>query len=643
MSFILPLLFIICSAGTLIFVTKRSFGEVLPVSLIFSSLIVFAFAFCGQMLIGYYITFLIAIAFPIIFVILAIRHKDCSNLFNNLFNPVFCIFIIIYAFIFFLNYNRGFTEWDEISHWGPMVKEILRLDKLYSVPQSVLSVHKDYPPIASIFEAIWCKLCGGYKEAYLYRSMQTLALSLFLPALSKLKWKKNFKFFVKLALIIITILSVNLVIRVGEASFYLTIDKDCLLGLMLAYSLFIVMYENKITKFGVFSLCNALAFLLLTKQMGLVFFLLVLSIFVVNYIILNRTALCSEFKEKNLKKRLIPLSLILLTITIIPYMFQFLWNKYISSNGIPRQFNISSIHISDLIGIAKGTSGLSWQHKALANFIKYIADKPLFDRPVSLSYWQLMFLAIFVFWLIGKYGKKYFENHQITGLNIMLFFGAIGYAFAMLLLYVFDFGPLEGPSLASIYRYLNTYWFAVFNLAMMLFLFIEVKKETEQEETSFIKIGAIILFMWIILFDASTIKNFIPAIHYNSVTNVCYQDASILKSKTKDNDKIFIISQKDSAYKVYMIIYLTLPRSYNRFDYSLGTPYNVQDVFTQNITLKKWQTELAGWDYLYLQNVDEQFISKYSGAFKSQANIKNKQLYKIIKKSDNTIVLDLVK
>lgn len=643
MSFILPLLFIICSSGTMIFVTKRRFEEVLPVSLIFSAIIVFIFAFLGQMRIGYSITFLIAIIFPIILAVLAIRHKDSSDIFNNLFTPVFCIFIVIYVFIFFLNYNRGFTEWDEISHWGPMVKETFRLDKLYSVRESMLSVHKDYPPIVSIFETLWCKLCGGYKEAYLYRALQTLLLSLFLPALSKLRWKKNFNFFVKLALIIVVILSANLAIRVGEASFYKTIDTDCILGLMLAYSMSIIIYENQITKFGIFSLSGALAFLLLTKQMGLVFFLLVLGVFVVNYIILNRTALRCELKEKKLKKRLISFLPILLTISIIPYMFAFAWNKYIAANGIPRQFNISNINVFSLIGITRGTSGEAWQHQSLVNFIKYVANGQLFDRPVSLAYWQLALLAVVVFWVVGKYGEKYFEKYQITGLNTMLFLGAIGYAFAMLLLYVYNFGPYEGPKLASVYRYLNTYWFAVFNLAMMLFLYIEGKKETEKQGTSFIKVGAIVLFMWIVMFNSSIIKNFIPAIHYNSATSICYDDANIINSKTKDNDKIFIIAQHDSGYKNFILIYLTLPRSCNRFDYSIGEPYDKDDVFTQNITSKVWQTELGKWDYLYLQTVDKQFTSKYSDVFKPQAKIENKQLYKIIKNADNTIVLNLVK
>ena len=150
------------------------------------------------------------------------------------------------------------------------------------------------------------------------------------------------------------------------------------------------------------------------------------------------------------------------------------------------------------------------------------------------------------------------------------------------------------------------------------------------------------MIKWIILFNSCSIKNFTHSIHYNSIASICYDDADIIKSKTKDNDKIFLITQGDNCSKVYKITYLTLPRFFNRFDYSLGEPYDKADVFTQNITSKDWQTELANWDYLYLQTVDKQFISKYSGVFKSQAKIGNKQLYKITKNIHNNIVLNLV-
>ena len=94
---------------------------------------------------GYITVLLFALAFPVAVSYRLVKHKELARLKSDFLTPAFCIFIVIYAFIFFLNYNRGFSQWDEISHWGPMVKEMFRLDKFYSVAESALSVHKDYP------------------------------------------------------------------------------------------------------------------------------------------------------------------------------------------------------------------------------------------------------------------------------------------------------------------------------------------------------------------------------------------------------------------------------------------------------------------------------------------------------------------
>lgn len=641
MSFILPLLFIICTSGTMTAISEKRFEETLPVSLMFSTLVVFITGFFGQLLIGYFIVLLIAIAFPVMILVLYIRKRDISSLSKNILTPGFCVFIIIYIVVFLLNLNKGFTRtFDEFAHWGPMVKETLRLNKFYSVPESVSWVHKDYPPIVPLFEAMWCKLCGGYQEAYLFRSLQTLSLSLFLPALSNLKWKKSLSFFIKSALITVAIFSVAVVTTSGL--FYNTVLIDSFLGLMLAYSISIIFYEKAITKFLIFKLVVSLSFLLLTKQMGLAFFVLVLVIFIVNYIVINKRNLSTQkagLTKKNLSK-----IIMILCIFLIPYLFIASWNYYISLNNISSQFNISAIKISQLLGIAKGTVGESWQHQAMVNFIKAILTRELVSRPVPLAYWQIILVSVIVFWIISKYGKKYFEKYQIGSLNFLLCLGAVGYAFAMLLLYVFCFGPSEGPDLADFNRYINTYLFAVVSLAMMLFLFIEGKKEDENKNSSFTTLMAVLIFMWTILLSATDLSNFKPALHYNSTTTAFYEDANFIKENTKPTDKIFIVSQNADVSVTFSIKYLIMPQDCNYMDFSLEKPGS-NNKWSWNLTPNEWLQELSSgnYNYLYLRNIDQYFISNYSKVFKEGTKLKNGQLYRINKSSQSVVVLDLVK
>lgn len=634
MSFIIPLLLIICVSNTSVIILKRRFEEVLPLSLMASTLVVYLSGLFNQLIIGYYFVLLFAISFPVIITFLGIQKKNIKYLWNQIFTPGFFVFLLIYSFVFILNYNRGITStFDEFAHWGPMVKETLRLNKFYSVPESVSWIHKDYPPIIPLFESMWCKMCGGYSEAYLYRSLQTLSLSLFLPALSNIPWRKNFSFFIKLILYTISMLSA--VIIVPGLVFYQSFLIDSLLGLMLAYCISIIFYNNDFSDFFLLRFSVSLSFLILIKQIAIAFYLLTLVIFLANYFIINRYKTTESYKWKFTDKKTIFKVVKYIIALTTPYLFFISWNKYLSFYKISGQFNTSLIKITQLLGIAKGSSGESWQHEAFRNFIKSILTENLMFRPVSFSYWQIVLIGIIIFWLISKYGKKYYIKYQIASLNFFICVGAIGYAVAMLLLYVFCFGSYEGPRLADFERYIRTYLLAIFSLAMMLFLSIEGKKVKETNNTSNLDLAITILFIWLVLMSPTDILNFKPSINYHSVTEVYNKDANLIKEKTKSTDKVFIISQNDNVSVTFSIKYLIMPQECNYFDYSLGTN-NDNNRFVWDLSPVQLANELAtnNYHYLYLKKIDKYFISTFSNMFKSKNEIKENQLYKI-EKSDN--------
>ena len=642
MSFIVPLIFVVFGSGSMIIISKRRFEEVLPVFLMCSILVVFLSGFLNQLLIGYYAAIALAAIFPISIIILLLKKKHLSDLRKRLLTPGFCIFIILYVFIYILNLNKGFIIWDEFSHWGPMVKEMLRLDKFYSVAESALSGHKDYPPAIPLFEALWCKLSGGYRESYLYTGLQILSLSLFFPALSGLNWRKNRNIFIKMILLVIVILSANIIIRVGEASFYQSIYIDCFLGLLFGYCMFLAIREKRIEKFGIFRLSVALTVLLLTKQMGLVFFLITLAAFAINQSIIHRNGCNSIARKKPTKQTIIRITALFICLLIVPMIFLFGWNTYTSALGIQGQFIISDIELSDLTGIITGNSGEAYQYIALENFARSLLKEGLFERPIILSYWQLMILAAVIYYLIGKYGRRYFEKYQFGGLTIVLCMGAIGYAFILLLLYLFSFSPYEAEKLASHVRYLSTYWFAVFALAIMLFLYITEKREADQNKSSVIPLVSVLIVSWLILLEPAAISNFIPSIQDQSVSSHYQEDADIIINHTEETDRIFIITQHDDRNIRNILKYLTLPRNYNSYYYSLGEPYNEKDIWTEDLSEEQWINEISKYDYLYLCEVDDQFTENYSGSFHSKNEIKNRQLFQIIHTPGGAIELSLI-
>ena len=122
---------------------------------------------------GFCFLLLWAASFPVIYTVKLVHfrndHQSSFWLNQRFCTPGLLIFVTTYVGVYLYDLNRSFTNWDEFSHWGVMIKEMLRLNTFYSVDSSVLAVHKDYPPAIQIIEWLWCRLSGGcYEEAYLY-------------------------------------------------------------------------------------------------------------------------------------------------------------------------------------------------------------------------------------------------------------------------------------------------------------------------------------------------------------------------------------------------------------------------------------------------------------------------------------------
>ena len=158
-SFIAPLAYFLFLTAFLVCLTKRSFGKCLVLGMMLSAfLLFFSQLIFGTFMVGFVIGVICAVAAIPLGVI---KRKDFSKFKELYFTSGFVVFLVLYIVVYIYDLNRGFSRWDELSHWGMMVKEMVRLDKFYFAKESNLLVHKDYPPIMGLFETFWLKLCGG--------------------------------------------------------------------------------------------------------------------------------------------------------------------------------------------------------------------------------------------------------------------------------------------------------------------------------------------------------------------------------------------------------------------------------------------------------------------------------------------------
>ena len=655
MDFILPLTFLIFSSGMYSIIFKKNICETIPFTIIISSLILYIFGILNILPIGFYILSLSCLIFPIYMII---KQKEILNIKPLILNNGLYIFIVLYTLIYFLNLNRGFSSYDEISHWGPMVKEILRTGKLYCCESSNLLAHRDYPPIFQIWESFWCFLCLGFKEPCLYKALQTACLSFFLPIFTNSS-KRNIIYFLLCPICLISICNT---IPLEDGNFCDTIYLDAPIALLSAYCVYLLIKDkinnDELDLFSKIQITSSLSFLVITKQIGIFFYLISICIFIISKL----------FKSKN---RIKAISILLITI-ILPTGFLFSWKLF--SKNSTSQFNVQKIQLNEIPTIIKGQDkNFSTKHQIYLNFKKAIDNQDLALKTVIPNFNFLvisiiLLISIFIYTNIEQQNVKlskiliilsflillFQKITYFTGLNIIfglflllisskeeklksnitysiLYLGGYAYYIAIMILYFFCFVPYESLRLASFIRYMNTYLlFLLAITAMIFFQKITYSKKTE------LNLAIFLVFIAIFNIVKGEINIRIPYKN-TSITNRYLEDSKIIESNTKEDDKIYIISQKNDGSSFFTLSYLTSPRKYNMDNFSIGKSEG--DIFTKDISITELSKFLieGNYEYLYIQKIDENFIINYATMFKDKNPIE-KHIYKIEKQENKNVM-----
>ena len=405
-----------------------------------------------------------------------------------------------------------------------------------------------------------------------------------------------------------------------------TIYNDYLMAILVAYLLgFIITSKNPLGKFNLIALSIGLSFLIYTKQIALTLYLMVLFMFFVDVFLKYR-----QDKIKLSKKDTIYMVLkVILLLIVVPLLLWKGWGMYVEKLGLTQQFNISNVKLLDLPGIVHGSKGEKYQIEAASNYLDAIKTKKITTSDTfNLSYVQCFALVILLLYLIWIYGKKYFYKKELFFLAVTLSIGFIGYAFVMLVSYVFLFDSNEGPILACFIRYVGAYVLICLSVVIMLFIFIENKKGE-----SIKKLFIIFLVLFIIQSPSRIVACF-PKLT-KSIENDSLYHAEIINKKTKKNSKVFLLTQSSNGGYQFYVKYYANPRTVNSEYFRFPvTGVNYKKYFDKNIN-----DYMLKFDYLYLLKADKKLISKYRFIFPDD-DIKATNLYKI---KNNNGKVELVK
>ena len=582
----ISLMWMLSMTGFFSLLFRRKFETVFPLTLILPVFFVYGFGFLRQLYLGYCLTWIFCIFFYLWILFLILKDREALKDFRERYFSIgFFAFILLYSFVYIVFREAGFNFWDEFQHWGPMVRELVRNNTFYSVEESVLIHHKDYPPFYPVFEYIFCCFRGPlYLENRLYIANVTFMYGLFLPVLSGFKKEKLDHWIAALIVLIGIVFTGLFVAKTPNASdlahVYNSIYIDWPLSVLTAYTLFAAMDEEK----GLFQgirMTACFGALLLMKQIGLPFCLLGILLLFLKTFFIDR-------------KKISP---VYASVLIAAGLFVS-WKVYITVIGVAEQaqFSVSQYHLGDIPGIIKGTAGEAWQIAASANYLRALLERPLFLKPFALNYvFASLFLCVMLFVILRKK-----EGLFVSG---VYFLGAAGYALVMYLSYIFSFGPSEGPQLASFDRYMITYLY----IGVCLFFMTAVRTLAKEKPL----LPAVICLLCICLFaDFTNLKDLKP--HKLSQNMAAHSSWANFHDTldTLPSKKVLVVEQfVTDTFTDIMLYYEGCYDGGARLIRLGDRGWNTGQTITP--TLKEWKELLSGYDYIYISNGDDYFIENY--------------------------------
>ncbi len=420
---------------TTVILFKKKFGESLIITLFIPAFFLYFSQFIFKTFnYGMIFTYLYALLSIIILIIHYGDKKFYKDVRENYFTNGLYSFIIIFLLFTVYDLKRNFSHWDEWSHWGEMLKEMLRIDNFYSVSDSVLQAHKDYPPILQLYELFVLKVINVYKEPYVIFSLHLLEASMFIPFIVD---KIDSKVKSVVVPIIITMSFLLLTLLFDQHGIINSIYNDYFMALIVAYVLsYIFIIDDYFSMFTVLNICLGSSILLLTKQIGLTLYMMILFMYILCVVLRHK-------KQLMKKELLIKILRSLFVIIAIPLCMWFSWHIFVKKLELVGQFELGDIKVGQLYNVSIGKGTYSYQTESYNNYISAIKTFNLTTSYIQLTYFQAIILLLTIIYYIRNIDKKLIsENKRIT-LITTLVIGAFGYAFVMLCTYVICYREVE--------------------------------------------------------------------------------------------------------------------------------------------------------------------------------------------------------
>lgn len=353
-------------------------------------------------------------------------------------------FIILVLFAYLLK-GIKLTHYDNFSHWGMIIKDILLNDRLPNFMSDTI-MFTSYPPGTACFVYYVCTFVGN-SEALMLFAQSILVLSSIYPifALCQKENKSN---------LIIAILSM-IYLLLGNI-FINNLLVDTILPIMGLAALIIIEYYKKDCKKGLIYSIPILSMLMIVKNSGIFFVIVDLVIWLIYYV--KNNGIKEAFKTKYA------------LMIFIPFLLLYIWNGHTALVFSEADTAKHSMSITNYTEVFEEKTT-----RDIKNIFKMFVKENL-----SFSNENIIMLSLLACFMIMYiiYDKELRKDIRFWFLTFIL--GYVIYQISLYAMYLYSMPLHEAKKLAGYTRYHRT--IVLFEYGIFAYTALKVLNNYEQKE-----------------------------------------------------------------------------------------------------------------------------------------------------------------
>ena len=611
-------------------ILNKKLYETIAVTIMLESIVLYlSDLVLGSLLFGFYTLICLTVICTIIIIIVSV--KDIQRIKKYISTPECYAWIIFVVFFALVNVGRGLVDYDDFIVWGLQVKNMYIYNQIYPEASTSLGF---YPPAMMCWNYLACKTWPfGYTESAIFWAYDVFIMACLLPLfrfVQKKEWSKSIFIIGMCLLLPISLTSTS------YSTVYGRLCSDVILGAAVYYSCFVVQKLFETTSYYYYyNLLAALYFLTLSKRSGITWTVFPLLLFM--YLRVKNKG-NDNSKVWNLFLAIAILVPVLTYISwggvatyafipLIILVIGLFWRILINCNDKMYKRYIYAICgvILLLLLVTPQIVNMISSFKDDTSTITTYFFNSLFSNKFG-GYGTLVKIPIFSFCLVSVLvainlsrlcGKRGINAYELRLDKLYVMIAAIILNLMMLYAaYLMGIGlDPYWDGLPAFERYISPYFMLI--LLWLLESFFVISK---------LDFKPLLIFGAIFLLEFANIGDFTDFV-FDKAPQLSYPGLDNSGITLTSNDSIYYVNYTETKWNYAPFYYYVCPAISSTegvigYDKKEGTVQLKMDDFARYLIDE-------GYDYLYIKNLYDEFITNYSELFENPDDIHDNSFYRI--------------